>query len=218
MSNQKIVHPDFARRMAQACDGNPDVPPPNYGRLGWFADKIEERTGKRVANETVRKWLVGEVRPRPKMISALAAVLKVDEGWLSLGRTPELSEREMRLRNASADGVVNLVASMVRMFGANPAFPGEDDKFAQENKIDLYAIIRGAQYAIHVALFQDGKAVIPIEAKDAFVIGVEHLGGTSFRLLDLTDFEDVAKRKGGAFEVALDARDWKVIESFAERI
>lgn len=214
----KLIHPDFARRMQQACDANADVPPPNYGRLGWFADHIEKVSGKRVTIETVRKWFAGEARPRPKMITALAQVLKVDEAWLSLGKTPELSDREMRVRNASADGVVNLVAGMVRMFGGNPAFPAEGDKFAQDHKVDLYSIIRGAQYAFHVAAAQDGKFVVPVEAKDVFVLGVIHLGGTSFQLVELSDIEEVGKRKGGAFEIAVDARDWRIIESFAERL
>lgn len=29
----KIAHPEFAKRLQIACDGNPNVPLPNYGRL-----------------------------------------------------------------------------------------------------------------------------------------------------------------------------------------
>lgn len=219
MGSQKINHPEFARRLEQACDGNPDVPPINYGRLVWFADRIVGPSGKNISNETVRKYFAGEVMPRPKQMSQLAKILKVDESWLALGAHPGLTEREKKVRNATADGVVNLVAGMVRMFGGNPAFPAADDKFAKENCVDLYAIIRGAQYAMHIVLFdEDGKATIPAQAKDAFILGVEHTGGTNFRLYDLTGFEEVANRKSGAFEVTTDARDWKIIDTFSERL
>lgn len=216
---KQIAHPDFARRMVQACDGNTNVPLPNYGRLGWFVKELE-KLGAEVTQETIRKWFAGEARPRPKMLAKLAQVLKVDEAWLSVGKTPELSEKEAKVRNASADGVVNLVAGMIQMCGGRPAFPLDDDKFAQKNKVDLYAIIRGAQYPFHVVLVQDGKAVIPTEAKDAFVLGVQHIGEIAYKLfeLDWEGVEAVGRRKGGAIEVELADRDWKPVTSFNDRL
>ncbi|TGW07270.1 XRE family transcriptional regulator, partial [Mesorhizobium sp. M2D.F.Ca.ET.145.01.1.1] len=77
--------------MEQACDGNPDVPPLNHGRLGWFVDRLEQHKVQ-VAKETVRKWFAGETRPRHPAMKALAQILKIDEGWLSAGRAPDLSE------------------------------------------------------------------------------------------------------------------------------
>lgn len=148
----KVVHPDFARRMQQACDGNPNVPPVNYGRLGWFSSEIEKRFGKQVTIETVRKWFAGETIPRPQMMGYLAAVLEVDHAWLAVGKATEMTEKQQRVRNAVADGAVNLIAGMIQICGGYPAFPTENDRRAKESKIDLYAVIKGAQYAFHVAM------------------------------------------------------------------
>lgn len=65
---KKIVHPEFARRMQIACDGNPNIPLPNHGRLGWFSFEIERRFNAKVTIETVRKWFAGETIPRTKMM------------------------------------------------------------------------------------------------------------------------------------------------------
>lgn len=217
-NKKKVVHPDFALWMAQACEGNPDVPPPNYGRLRWLAEEIEKRAGKSVTNETVRKWFAGEVRPRAKLVTIIAQVLKVDEAWLSVGKAPELSEREMRIRNAAADGAVNLVAGLVRMDGGNPAFPREDDEFAKKHKVDLYAIIKGAQYSFHVVNVVDDTIAVPVEAADVLVVAVKRIGPTSFQLFEVKNLTETGTRKGGVLQVALDQAELAPINSFAERL
>lgn len=214
----------FALRMAQACDGNPLVPAPNYGRLQWFIDNLKLRFNLTVSHETVRRWLNGESIPRRKYMPFVAELLGVDEVWLTFGRSPELDNRQQKLRNAEADGVVNVVAGFIQMCGANPAFPEAGDKRAEKEHIDIYAIIRGAQYAFHVALaapIEGGHRFgVPIVAADAFIIGV-------VRTSDLTcDFYEIdaaalegATRKAGLIEVTVGAKPGlKQIKTFAERL
>lgn len=219
----KLQHPDFALRMAQACDGNLDVPPPNYGRLGWFVTQIEIMSGQVVTQETVRKWFAGEARPRHKTLSTLAQVLKVDEAWLSIGRSPELSEKQQLVRNASADGAVNVVAGFIGMCGGHPAFPRDDDTRAAKQKIDLYAIIKGAQYALYVAsgllVGAEWKVVVPVDARQCLVIAVLPVEPLQceFYELDWEQIETTGKRKGATFEIAK-SDAWKPIKTFAERL
>lgn len=224
---KKIAHPDFARRMAQACDGNPDVPPPNYGRLGWFVNQIADRFHEEITQETVRKWFAGESRPRHKMLSYLAQVLKVDEAWLSIGKSPEISEKQQRARNASADGAVNVVAGLVQMCGGHPAFPRDDDARAAEQKIDLYAIIRGAQYAFHVVTGERNKDAwhlsVQVDARDTLVIAVLPINDlqAEFFELDWESIEAHGKRKGATYDLTISFSEkggWKQISTFSERL
>lgn len=223
-----ILHHEFAQRMAQACDGNPDVPPPNYGRLGWFVVQIEKRFNETVTQETIRKWFAGESRPRHKMMAYLAQILKVDEAWLSIGRSAEISTKQHRALNATVDGAVNVVAGFVRMCGGHPAFPREDDARAKEQKIDIYAIIKGAQYAFHIVTGQRGeqgwKVLIPVDVSDVFVIAVLPVTDLhcEFVELDWEGIEAEGTRKSGMFEVIVPFEEsgsrWRHIKTFAERI
>lgn len=222
-----ISHPDFALRMAQACDGNPHIPPLHYGRLGWFVKQFEEKN-KSVTQETVRKWFSGESYPRKTAMSMLAQILAVDEAWLAVGRSPGMTEKQKKVRNATADGAVNVVAGFIQMEGGYPAFPGDDDKRAQAEKIDLYSIIKGAQYAFHIVLGvqteQGWTFNIPVEALGTVILGVMPLCDLKcqFVELDAEGIETVGTRKGGVIEVVLgDGEpnwDWKQITTFSERL
>lgn len=219
---KKPEHKAFARRLAMACDGNQSVPPPNFGRLQWFVDQMSDRFGIDTTPETIRKWLAGETMPRQKSLRALAQILSVDEAWLSLGHAPELDSREQKLRNAEADGVVNVVAGFIQMCGANPAFPAVTDARAKREKVDIYAIIRGAQYAFHVTLgaeSPDGvKFAVPVEAVDAFVIGVIRTDDLECQFYEISpELLANGKRKGGAIEI-VGTTGLKRIRTFAERL
>lgn len=217
-TTKKIPHRDFAQRMALAADGNPHIPGINYGRLGWVAEQFQTKFDRTITNESVRKWFAGEAYPRKTVMPQLAAILGVDEGWLASGG--EASDpRARRLQNAQADGAVNVLAGFIKMNGSAPAFPDENDQRAESQKVDLYAIIRGAQYSIHVCLEQDGEFRVPIEALDTVVIGVRPTAPLScdFYELDRERVESSGVRKGGSFVVAADA-GWRKIESFAERL
>ncbi|RWO06352.1 MAG: hypothetical protein EOS07_22195 [Mesorhizobium sp.] len=220
---KKIVHPDFARRIERACDGNPDVPPLNHGRLGWFVEQLDKH-GVEVSQETVRKWFHGETRPRHKPMTALAQILKVDEGWFSSGKSPEFSETQRKQHNVVAGGAVNVVAGFIQMDGGHPAFPMEGDEEAEEKKIHLYAIIRGAKYSFHIspALGHGDNLhfLVPHEAEDTVVLGVVRDTDFSVKVLEL-DWGliiDSGTRKSTGYDVPLEGRPWREITSFAERI
>lgn len=219
---KKVEHKAFAQRMAQACDGNTSVPPPNFGRLQWFVDQMQERFGAESTPETIRKWLAGEAMPRPKSLHMLAEILGVDEAWLTLGRSPELDVRQQKLRNAEADGAVNVVAGFIQMCGSNPAFPEANDKRAQKEHIDLYAIIRGAQYAFHVSLAAETpegmRFAVPFGAEEAFVIGVIRTDDLECQFYEIpAAVLAEGRRKGGAIEVT-GTDGLKRIRTFAERL
>lgn len=227
-ANKKVVHPEFAQRMQSACDDNPDVPLPNHGRLGWFSSEIERRFGVSVTIETVRKWFAGETIPRPKMMGYLAAVLGVDHAWLSVGSSPQISEKQKKVRDATADGAVNLVAGLIQICGGHPAFPDDNDAHALNDKIDLYAVIKGAKYSIHVVLAEsaDGGHVfaIPTESVGTTVIvGVVRTGELAFRFFEIDSdlIAEAGKRKGGHYSVTMPndpGDEWKEIESFSNRL
>lgn len=219
-----IPHKDFGRRLEQACDGNPDVPPLNHGRLGWFVDRLAMH-GVEVAKETVRKWFAGETRPRHAPMKALAQILKIDEGWLAAGRAPDLSETQRKTHNVVAGGAVNLVAGFIQMGGGHPSFPEEDDPVAQESKINLYAIIRGAHYRFHVSAIvgeRGGYFMVPSESRNnAIVLGVVPQPGFQVVIyeLDWETIDKVGTRKGDGYEVRLaDTHGFKEVRTFSERL
>lgn len=216
-------HPDLARRLKQACEGNPDVSPLNHGRLGWFTHHLE-REGVEVTQETVRKWFAGESRPRHKPMAALAKILKVDEFWLGSGKAPEFSDTQRRQHNAIAGGVVNVVAGFIQMDGGHPAFPQPDDQEAIEKAIHLYAILRGAKYNFHIlpSLSDDGEPffIVPLSARETIVLGVHRVAEFEVEIyeLDWEAVETVGTRKSTGYQVPLGAHPWRPIKTFAERI
>lgn len=192
----------FSKRLNSACDGHPHVPPYGQGRQTW----IKEQLG--VSHEAVRKWFSGDSRPRPDKMRQLARILEVDEAWLSLGIVPDLAPQEKRTRNLQVEGATNAVAGLMQLNGAHIAFPGERDPRAAY--VDLYAIIKGAQYSVHVALAKhvsNGtyKFTIPKEYEDCKVIGVVHVAPHRLHLINIThDLIDRFKnRKGGYFEIVV---------------
>lgn len=220
---KELPHKDFGRRLEQACDGHPDVPPLNHGRLGWFVDQLAMHDVT-VAKETVRKWFAGDTRPRQRPMQALAKILKVDEGWLVAGKQPEFTETQRKTQNVVAGAAVNLVAGFIQMGGGHPSFPQEDDDVAKSSRIDLYAIIRGAHYRFHIATIiggPDGHFMVPAEARgNTIVLGVVPLDGFQVLIYEL-DWETVQSagvRKPGGFEVRLADAPFKEIKSFAERL
>ena len=213
-----------------AADGNALVPPPNRGRLTWVRDQFAARFDHKIAVETVRKWFAGETKPRPKAMAALAEILQVDEAWLALGTSPKETVKERRVRDATADGAVNLVAGMISMDGSTPAFPEPGASGADNPCVDLFAIIKGGQYSIHVVVGErvDGgwEFSVPVGALSCVTIGVIQKEGFCFDLveLDAEGLESVGERKGGSIEVLLSDMlktgdyEWRRITTFRERL
>ena len=156
----------------------------------------------------------------------LAQALKVSPAWLALGENPELTEKEQKVRNALADGAVNVVAGFISMCGGHPAFPAPNDQRAKKNKIDIYAVIKGAQYAFSVIVGlekDDGVHFgVPVEAvHESIVLGVVRTSDLAVDIyeLDILGLETQGKRKASALDVRLDGdHKWRKINTFAERL
>lgn len=216
----------FARRLHQAAEDRPDVPPFGLGRQTW----IKERMG--VSHEAVRKWLTGESRPRPIMMSKLAKLFGVDEAWLSLGIASEIPTKQREARNAMADGAVNAFTGLVQMNGGHCAFPGPDDP--RNGYVDVYAIIRGSQFSVHVAfgeMISNGvyKFSVPKEYPNCTVVGAIHFASMRCIYLNLRQslIDKHRFKKGSYFEITVHASGdqfttgsdvWPIIDNLVDKI
>lgn len=216
----------FAQRLNIACDGHPHIPPYGHGRQTWVKEKLD------VSHEAVRKWFVGETRPRPAKMRELARVLEVDEAWLSLGIVPDATNEEKRVRTGQVEGAVNCVAGLVQLNGGHIAFPGPKDP--RGGFVDFYAIIKGSQYAVNVSLAKhitNGtyRFTIPKEYDQCKVAGVIHVLPLRIHCVSLTHeiIDEFKVRKGGYFELTVNRvgseyfiGDTKVprVVSFADRL
>jgi transcriptional regulator with XRE-family HTH domain len=218
---------DFIARLTQACDElSGHIPAHGEGQQTFIQRKIG------VSREAVSKWFSGDSRPSPNYMRELAAILDVDEAWLSLGAASEIPAKERRARNAEADGAVNLVAGLIQMNGGTVAFPSNADK--QTAYIDMYAIIRAAQFGIHVALAREVsprvyKVNVPLLFEDCTIVGVVRKAPLRVDLLNMTHsmIERHKVREGPAYEIQVKLREagymsgsdlWSRIENFRDRL
>ncbi|AOR76507.1 hypothetical protein BES08_06950 [Novosphingobium resinovorum] len=210
-------------RLEQAADLHPHCPPKHQGRQVWVAEQMS-RKGHKVSNETVRKWFEGEAKPRPEKGAVLAEVMGVDPAWLQLGIDTGMTTRDRKVRNAMASGAVNMVAGIIQMDGGAPAFPDTADTRAEREHIDLYAIIKGANYALHVATGEKaGDQVgfsVPSALGENVIVLVLVRHGLHFSLFEATPdiIELNSEMKGGSFEVHADAAALRQITGFTERL
>lgn len=223
---EKVLHPEFAHRLGLACDSSPHCPALNHGRLNWIREQLKKRHGKTVTNESVRRWLAGEARPRPQTLSFLASIMQVEEAWLSVGASAETAKEQRGVR-LSEKGAATVVAGLIQMAGNQPAFPQEKDERAKSEHVDLYAIIRGAQYAFHVTLGICKDATtrfnVPVDAARTFVLGVVASTDLDLRLYEIPHEMIVAHPvKSGSYEITVEGnlRDSQLrrITTFAERL
>lgn len=217
---------EFAKRLESACEANPHCPTDEYrGKKKWIYDNLEEQFGIKVSAEAVRKWFAGEARPRRKVMTAVARLLEVDEGWLYLGIKPELDQKEKKARNAVADAAVNVVAGIIQMQGAHIAFPDEATP-----GVDLYAIVNGKQRTIVVRMAFDlgqdrYRFTINDTSLDNVVIGLfKSIEGFTFNMVHLSrelvekhgqhrgDFREIAIERRGLFFRAGDDRVPEIIQ------
>ena len=185
-----------------------------------------------VSHEAVRKWLSGETRPRPVAMKRLANLFGVDEAWLSLGVTNDIPQKEREARNATADGAVNVFAGLVQMNGGHCAFPGEED--SRRDYVDLYAIIRGSQFSVHVAYGENVsldvfKFLIPKEYSQCTVVGAMHPSSMRAPFINMkqgmidkhkiknsSHFEITVHKVGEQYMTGSDV--WPVIDNLVDRI
>lgn len=226
--NERVIRDaEFAKRLRQSINEHPHAPD-SHGQQVWLKRELEAK-GHKMTKEAVRKWFAGEAKPRPKVVKSKAALLNVDLAWLSLGVAPDLAPKERRLRDATADGAVNLVAGLIQMSGGHPAFP-EDDKAPA----DLFAIIKGAQYAFKVLLaIEEGEGMLkfktPTQSEGLTLLGVVKTGPLSYDLLLLDP--EMIERHGNVYgpitEVDMlhargryttDGETWAKVKTFEERL
>lgn len=202
-----VRNPGYGDRFGMACDQNPHCPDLHKGRYEWIVREFARRWKTSITTESVRRWHSGLARPRQDKNAMLAELLGVDPTWLFMGVDPDLQPREKKARNAMASGVVNVVAGLIQMDGGSPAFPDEDDERAQRENIDIYAIIKGAQYSLHVTLGQrDGdeyRFVVPTAHEGVLVLGVIR-DGMNFTICELPEQAiEAGTQRGGSVEVMM---------------
>jgi len=230
--SQKVVRdPEFAKRLAQAVAAHPRSPDVEHGRQAWLQRELTSRFDTEFSKEAVRRWFAGEMKPRPDTLENIAEALGVDVAWLSLGISPEIAPKERKLRNAQADGAVNLIAGLIQMQGGHPAFPPEADA----DRYDLSAVIRGALYHFRVGLAQemdDGslKFTVPNNAAGVVNLGVIPRNGMHVDVIEITPelIDKHGARKGPISEVEIEdagrgkyvaGKDGvKTISSFTDRV
>lgn len=198
----------FAQRLKQACDDSKIIPEYGKGRQVAIANRLG------VTQEAVRKWFVGEAVPRPNKMRELAEYLEIDEPWLALGIKPELDRHEKRRNLITLNGAVHLVAGMIMLEGGMVAFPRNDDP--RGGYVDLYAIMRGAQMAVHVSharLISEGRyeVQIPREFEDVKCIGLMNGTPGKFNFLNLTRpiIEAHKIRKSGDYVLSINVVEGK---------
>lgn len=185
-----IRDPDFGRRFNQACAANRECPDADYGRYKWLVDQAAVVGKLKVSQESIRRYLYGINKPRKATSDFFAKLLGVDATWLYLGVDPGVATRERKVRNAEADGVVNVIAGLIQMDGGQPSFPAPDDVEANDRSIDVRAIIRGAHYNFHVTIAHKNKGKwefpIPVQQNLPTILGVVR-DGFALRVIEITD-------------------------------
>lgn len=185
-----------------------------------------------VSHEAVRKWLTGESRPRPAMMSKLAKLFGVDEAWLSLGIASDIPAKQREARNALADGAVNVFTGLVQMNGGHCAFPGQDD--SRSSYVDVYAIIRGSQFSVHVAFGEEisprvYKFSVPKEYPNCTVVGAIHFSSMRCQFINLRQslIDKHRVKKGSYFEITVHATgehystgpdNWPIIDNLVDKL
>lgn len=144
----------FAKRINAACDDNPDVPPLNHGRLSWIVRELQNRNNITVTQESARKWLAGESYPRNEKMRALAALLKVERGWLAFGMQANAAKQwNPEHRADQISGAKNVVAGLIQMTGGSCVFPDPEDNDAGA---DIIAIVGGVLHKLVVIEIKRG--------------------------------------------------------------
>lgn len=179
----EFPHSDFAKRLNDAANSNPAIPALNMGRLTFIANELKRRDVE-VSVETVRKWFVGETRPRQSRLSTLAAILRVDEMSLLTDHPERFSEEpKVTIDNP----VLKLAAAMLELEGAHIAFPQEGDDLARNKAIDMYAIVNGKMVSITVVESEkdsDGVTFhVPAKASGNTVLGIARVSPFTYEVM-----------------------------------
>lgn len=221
-SGLSAAHDHFADRLEAACEANPNVPRLGKGKLTWVQAQFSDRFNEDLSLEGIRRWFAGITAPRHRTMAQLSEILGVDEAWFALGTSNVLTQKDKKVRSASASGAVNLVAGLIQLAGGHPAFVLDDNKVGMKMKADLNAVIRGGSYFIHVALGikvkDEWRFVVPTDAEDCVLIGVIFEGGLSFKIYELDPRRLKEARTGGSYEGSLADFAKREIAGFEDRL
>ncbi len=138
----------------------------------------------------------------------LAALLGVDEAWLSLGVEPEASPKEKKERSAKLTGASNVFLGLLQAAGGSVAFPEPGD-----TPIDFFAIIDGRHLAFHVTLAHKVSAEkvvfrVPADFEKVTTVGAIRGGPVSldFVVLPRVVIKQHGIHHGGHIELAVEPR------------
>jgi len=215
---------DFSKRLATACNDSQLIPDYGRGRQAFIAKRLK------VTQEAVRKWFSGDSRPKPKVMTQLAALVEADEAWLALGVKPEIDRKEKRSLGVQTEGAVFFLFGLATMAGATAAFAGKDDP--RSGYIDFYFILNGVQYPVHVCVGREisknvHEFIVPKEYSEVRCVGVVPLSHTRFHLVHLRTnlIDDHKQKKGGALAVTVSRKgneyvtgsdEWPRVERFGD--
>lgn len=193
---------EFAYRLRQAVEGNPNAPEQPHGRLSWLKRELE-RQGLRVALNSVHKWYHGMSMPRPDKIRALARLLKVDEMWLAMGKAAvPVGVSKPAAEPPSASGAALLVAGMIELEGGKTVFAGKGDK-----NVSLWATVGNETRPLMVVTptGDDGKSLTFVIAEpvpeEACVIAVVRCTSDVRPCYDLIDLSEIERAKQPGFSI-----------------
>ena len=146
----------FKDRLIKSCDASVDIPDHGYGRQVHLA-KV-----RGVSQEGVRKWLIGESKPRDKAMKKLSALLNVDYAWLSIGAEMLETEKLRAVARYQNAGVYALTSYLISA-GCTLAF-SED----LQDDSDITAVSNGKLFkflALPSAVISNKNAEFEIENK-----------------------------------------------------
>lgn len=202
---RRIIDKAFVRRLETACENHAHCPN-DYGKQKWIREQIQKKHGVRFSPEAVSKWFLGTSRPTIKTMALLASILEVDEAWLTLGKTPDITPTEKKRHTLWSDGSVNLLAGMIMLNGGQIAF-NEDE----EQEVDFFSIIHGKHYSIKAAagIQQDDKVLFvlpknPDRLLNLGIIGSDTFTGVNVIKLPTDIIHKYGRRRGTHTELVVD--------------
>lgn len=215
----------FVIRLNQACDDAASlIPPHGEGRQIALAKLMG------MSQEGVRKWFAGEAMPRREAMKRLAQILGVEEPWLALGISPEITSAEKRVQARKAEGATLLAMGMMMIAGGQCAQPGPDDP--RSEYVDFYAILHGVQFAMHVSYAREASRgrydiIVPREFAEVRNLAFVNLGKGRFEFIDMPTraIDEHKTRKSGDYLISINRIEnryvtgsyvWKRIKDFGE--
>lgn len=168
----------FARRLKQASDAQ-DVPPKNFGRYPYFAERLG------VSTETVRRYFAGEAIPRREKMEKIAVMLGIEVTWLSMGVTSGVSSDDRKKSRQFANGAVGLVANLIQLEGGSVSV-----KNNQQDPSSFHAIIGGhllnyVVVAAEASADEDWIVRVPMLEPEQLLIVVFYHGRMVFDLVQV---------------------------------